>query len=449
VTITASFNGTSAQVNIAIQRHASRQLTGSADNTGDVLSKTEAGNLSCLPRSVSAGGDVSCELRVTASAEPEPLDIESTSQGVRVPARVAARPNQTRLTFRASIDPMAKQQMAVITATSGDTQVQDTIAVVPAQGPVLRVAPTHLVRLGEPLRFVAGAADPAGLPFQLSAEGLPGGATFDGATGQFDWVPNASQAGEFDVTFSAVNSIGQSSTARVSVEASTGVPVLSEPQQLACSPNAIASLSGKWLAASPNSLSEPAGSTAGLGGTTVRVNGQVAPVVFSSTRKVGFLCPALPSGTQLSVVVETPWGTTTKPLAGRMQEATPTILSMGDAEREQGVVSFADSAELAMPRNARVPAHPAQPGDTIRIWTTGLGLDAESRLATLSATVGGVDVPVESIQAAPGCVGLYTVQLRAPMVFGDAVPVHIRVFTPGGLLPQSNTVLIAIEAGSD
>lgn len=172
MTITASFNGTSARVNITIQRHAWHQTT-SGD---DVLSEPEARNLSCLPRSVSAGGDVSCELRVTASAEPQPLDIQSTSQGVRVPARVVARPNQTRLTFRASIDPMAKQQMAVITATSGDTQVQDTVAVAPAQGPVLRVAPTHLVRLGEPLRFVAGAADPAGLPFQLSAEGLPGGA---------------------------------------------------------------------------------------------------------------------------------------------------------------------------------------------------------------------------------------------------------------------------------
>ena len=449
VTITASFNGTSAKVNITIQRQTSRQLTSSADKTGEVLSETEVRDLSCLPRSVSAGGDVSCELRVTASAEPRPLGITSTSQGVRVPARVAARPNQTRLTFRASIDPMAEQQMAVITATSGGIQVQDTVAVVPAQGPVLRVASTQLVRLGEPLRFVAGASDPAGLPFQLSAEGLPGGATFDGATGQFEWVPNASQAGKFDVTFSAVNSIGQSSTARVSVEAGTGVPVLSEPQQLACSPNAIGSVSGKWLAASSNSLSEPAGRTAELGGTRVRVNGQFAPVVFSSTRKVSFLCPALPTGTQLSVVVETPWGTTTKPLAGSMQEATPTILSMGDAEREQGVVSFADSTELAMPRNAQVPAHPAQPGDTIRIWTTGLGLDAESRLAAFSATVGGIDVPVESIQAAPGCVGLYTVQVRAPMVFGDAVPVHIRVLTPGGLLAQSNTVFIAIEAGSD
>ena len=428
---------------------SSKPIASSGDTvSAPALARSTVSRLSCAPRVVNAGGVSTCELRVTASPASAELHVSSSSSLVKTPAVVTSRPNQTSLTFQVSIDPTAKQHTAVINATSGDVQVQDTVAVVPAQAPVMSVASTHLARLGEPLRFVVGAADPSGLPLQLSAEGLPGGATFDGATGQFDWVPNVSQAGEYHLTFSAVNSIGQSSTARVSVEAGTGVPVLDESQQLACSPNAVASLSGKWLAASLGSVSEPSGSAAELGGTKVRINQQLVPVLFSSTRKVQFLCPASLPGTPLSVVVETPGGTTSN-LAGSMREATPRILSLRDTEGEQGVVSFADSADLAMPRNAQVTAHPAQPGDTIQIWTTGLGLNAESQLATLSATVGGVDVPVQSVEAVPGAAGLYTVQLRAPMVFGDAVPVRIEVITPGGSLVQGNTVSIAIEAGSN
>jgi uncharacterized protein (TIGR03437 family) len=405
-----------------------------------------------LPRSVRAGGDVSCELRVTASAAPQPVSIAGGSQEVRVPAFVAARPDQTGITFRASIDAAATQQTAVITATSGDTQVQDTVAVVLAQGPVLRAASTHLVKFGEALNFAVSAVDPNELALQLAATGLPEGASFDAATGQFDWTPNTSQAGRYEVAFSAVNSLGQSSTARVRIEAGTGVPVWSESQELVCSPNAIASLSGKWLAASPSAVSAPAGNATELGGTQVRVNEQLVPVVFSSTRKVQFLCPALPPGTPLSVAVETPSGITAKPLVGTIREAAPRILSLEDAEDAegaQGVVSFADSTDLAMPRNAIVPAHPAQPGDTLRIWATGLSPDAESQLATVSTTVGGVDVPVQSIQAAAGHAGLYLVQLSAPNVLGNSVTVYICVITPGGVVLQSNPVSIAIEAGSN
>ncbi len=449
VTITASLNGTSAKVTLTIRRHATSEVTGTVNPPAEAPSEAGVTNLYCLPRSVRAGAGVSCELHVPATAAPQPLAIGSSSQEVRIPALVTARPNQTQVTFRASIDPAAKQQTAAITATSGDTRVQDTVAVVLAQGPVLRVASTHLVKPGETLSFAVTAVDPNDLPVQLAATGLPAGASFDAAIGQFDWTPNASQAGKYEVAFSAVDSAGQSSTARVSVEAGKGVPVLSESQELACSPNAIASLSGKWLAASLSSVSDPTGATMELGGTQVSVNGQLAQLVFSSTRKVQFVCPALPPGTPLSVVVETASGTTPKSLVGTMREAAPRILSLEDAEGAQGVVSFAGSADLAMPRNAGVPAHPAQPGDTIRIWTTGLSPDAESQPATVSATVGGVDVAIQSIQAAPGYAGVYIVQLGTPNVLGDTVRVQIRVITPAGQLLPSNTVSIAIEAGSD
>ena len=404
-------------------------------------------DLYCLPKTTKAGKGVSCELRVIATSAPSPLHLTTNSEAVRIPNLVAARPGQSKITFQVSIDPEARQQTVLIAAVEGDTQVQDAISVIPASGPVLRAPGLRLVKLGEALSFTVSAVDPDNLPFQLAITRLPEGASFDTSTGQFDWVPNASQSGRYEVAFSAVNSVGVSSTEGVRIEVGTGVPVLTESQNLACSPNAIAILSGKWLAASPSPASEPAGRASEHAGTKVKVNEQYAPVLLSSATQVQFLCPALSPGTPLSVVVETASGAT-KPLIGDMREATPRILAMRDTEGTQGVISFAGTAELAMPRNVDMLGYPAQPGDTIKIWGTGLGLDAQSRTADFSVTMGGVDVPVESIQPVAGHAELYKVQLQVPVTGGDAVPVRLRMVTTTGRVVWSNTVSAAVEVGN-
>ena len=121
---------------------------------------------------------------------------------------------------------------------------------------------------------------------------------------------------------------------------------------------------------------------------------------------------------------------------------------MRDTEGTQGVISFAGTAELAMPRNVDMRGYPAQPGDTIKIWATGLGLDAQSRTADFSVTMGGVDVPVESIQPVAGHAELCTVQLLVPVTSGEAVPVRLRMVTTTGRVVWSNTVSAAVEVGN-
>jgi uncharacterized protein (TIGR03437 family) len=374
------------------------------------------------------------------------LHLTSDSEEVRIPALVAARPNQGTITFQVSIDPAAGRQTAAIGAVDGDTQVQDTIAVIPAAGPVLKAPGSQMVKPGERLSFAVSAIDPDNLPLQLSATGLPERASFDASTGQFSWVPSPSEAGRHDVTFSAVNSAGVSSTERVGIEVGTGVPILNQPQELACSPNAIAIVSGEWLAASPSGASEPSGSTVELGGTKLKVNGQYVPVLSASPTEVDFVCPSMPPGTRLAVAVETASGVSGS-LSTVMQSASPRIFGLAASGQSQGVVSFVGTTELAMARNSQVAAHPAQPGDEILLWGTGFGSSSEALPGIVSVKVGGVGAEVEAVNAVPGRSGVYTVQVRVPVptVFGDGVPVQVQVIGSDGKLFSSNSVTVAVE----
>jgi uncharacterized protein (TIGR03437 family) len=130
-----------------------------------------------------------------------------------------------------------------------------------------------------------------------------------------------------------------------------------------------------------------------------------------------------------------------------MLEASPTILSLEGQSQAPGVVSFPDTTDLAMMRNFRVPAHPAQPGDQILIWARGLGSVTEASAGTVLVKLGDSAAEVEAVNAVSGHAGLYTVQVRVPVVvaFGDAVPVQIQVATPDGRQFNSNTVTATIE----
>ena len=193
---------------------------------------------------------------------------------------MTTRPRQSSLTFQAFVERDAKQQSASISASLNGSQAQETILVMPASGPVLRVPARQIAQFGEPLSFMASAVDPDGLPVQLAMAGAPAGASFDPASGRFEWTPDKSQTGKHQVTFTAANAMGQTSTAQTTIEVDAGTPALTPSQELACSANAAARLTGKWLAAPGSALSDPTGNSMELGGSKVRVNGQYVPVLF-------------------------------------------------------------------------------------------------------------------------------------------------------------------------
>ncbi len=73
------------------------------------------------------------------------------------------------------------------------------------QAPVLVAIGAKSIDENVNLNFAVSASDPDGTTPTLSATGLPTGATFIG--GMFDWTPDFSQAGSYDVTFSATDGI--------------------------------------------------------------------------------------------------------------------------------------------------------------------------------------------------------------------------------------------------
>ena len=151
--------------------------------------------LSCSPRAASAGSQVNCELRVTASPRPRSLRLVSSSDQIKVPAVVSTRSNQSSLAFQVSIDPLAKQQTATVTAALGEGQVQDTILVT-SGAPVLTDPGRQVAKFGNAVSFLVHAVDPNGLPVQLTARGVPAGASFEAAGGGFHWIPYESQMGQ-------------------------------------------------------------------------------------------------------------------------------------------------------------------------------------------------------------------------------------------------------------
>jgi uncharacterized protein (TIGR03437 family) len=413
---------------------------GAGTNSADVLRA-----LSCSPRTVSAGDRVICELHVAASPDSLHLRLESSSDLVKIPVAVSTRPNQPRLTFQAVVDAIAKKQGVTLTATLDGASVQDTILVTASSTPVLTVPDKQFAKFGIPLRFRVHGVDASELPVQLSAD-VPAGAVFNPLNGQFEWTPDISQAGKYQITITATNVAGQSSRAQVQVEVDSGRPVVVGSSALACSPGAIGTLNGKWLVESEGRFSDASGSVLELGGTTLRINDQPVWLLAASRTRVNFLCPAVEPGELLSMTVETAAGIS-EPVKAVMRAASPEIFSLDGTGENQGVVSFADMNTMVSDRNYRVSAYPAQPGDEILIWGTGLGLPGEGRGESVVVTLGGMAAEVLAVRPVPDHAGVYTIQAFVPAttVFGDAVPVKVQILMQDGKRFTSNSVTVVIE----
>jgi uncharacterized protein (TIGR03437 family) len=422
--------------------------TAAATVSGVAVGSQEANaGLFCSPRTVAAGSQVRCELRVTASAIPMPLPLTSSSNQVKLPAFVSARPHQTSLTFQASVESTAHQETATVTAVVAGSQPRDSIVVTPGAGPVLKAPASLLGVEGVPVQFTVSVADPSDLPVQITSSPLPQGASFDAASGVFLWTPSVNQIGKYAIRFTATNAAQSTTSVQTALTVSNGTPVLTSAQPLSCSPGAIGNVTGEWLTLASKPVSDPSGATFELGGIKVQVNNQFVTVLSVSSSQASFVCPILAPGTQLSLIVQSSAGQT-PPLTGSMQFATPTILSLDGSGQGQGMVSFLDGEELAMERNYRLAAHPAQPGDELAVWTTGLGWAGDPPTGMLTVQIGGTLVPVESVQPVPQHAGVFSVSVRVPetITTGDAVPIQLTILTPDSKQMNSNIVTAAFES---
>ena len=120
------------------------------------------------------------------------------------------------------------------TASDGNLQSSETVTLTIAnanQAPVFVTQGLQLVREGSDVVFKVVGADPDGDPLLLSVvTGLPQGALFVPATGEFQWTPGYDQAGDHAIKFRAIDPSGAATDMTVIVRVAdiNRAPVITE-----------------------------------------------------------------------------------------------------------------------------------------------------------------------------------------------------------------------------
>jgi uncharacterized protein (TIGR03437 family) len=198
-----------------------------------------------------------------------------------------------------------------------------------------------------------------------------------------------------------------------------------------------------------------------LGNTRVLVNGQAAPLYYSSYGQINFQMPFETPVGQALVQVERD-GQVGNTVSVQVASLGARILPFG----QYGVIQdYSQGNELPMPATPGVPSGPAQTGDTLVIYAFGLGATSPAvatgagapsvePLARITTPVtvhfgprtmfdDGIPATPDYAGMAPTFVGVYqlnvTIPANAPT--GDTVPLWLEV----GNSEISNTVLIAIQ----
>jgi uncharacterized protein (TIGR03437 family) len=194
-----------------------------------------------------------------------------------------------------------------------------------------------------------------------------------------------------------------------------------------------------------------------LAGLQVKINDVAAPLVFVSDSQVNFECPQLPAGSPLHIVLESENGNSS--MESVMRTATPGLFTIDSTD--QGAVLIGETNEIAMPKTDRFPSRPAQRGEYITIYATGLGevedgvpagtpapLDRTVQLRNqIKIVAGDLEIDPSFAGLVPGTVGLYQVNAQLPpeIAAGSAVPLSIKVILPNEASAMSNIVTVAID----
>jgi uncharacterized protein (TIGR03437 family) len=412
---------------------------------------------------ITAGTMLSGEIRVTSSNVPDTvvLTVTSSTPDVLVPSSVVLRQGQTRATFTAFAGARSKHETAQISVTFGHTSVRSTLTVLTSRVPHLQLPHNVVTRVGEAATFTVDGFDPELLPLAYSVNGLPSGAQFDDTTGTFSWTPDPSQQGSYDLMVTATDSEQASSSGPVTIVVGSGKPSITGVVNAAsvkgpvCSGGSLASLQGRWLNPDSSGTSDPSGDALELAGTRVNVNGAYAAVVYASSERVDFVCPALDPGTQMTISVETAAGAA-DPITAAVAPIAPGLFTLDGSGSGQGVVYLADQdpSLLATSRDYQELGQPAQSGDLISIRATGIGpADGLPPIVML----GGFLAEVDSVQAVPGMAGVSEITIRVPpgVAEGSNVELVVAYPDPAGASKivhhpaktgiRSNTITVAIE----
>jgi uncharacterized protein (TIGR03437 family) len=160
---------------------------------------------------------------------------------------------------------------------------------------------------------------------------------------------------------------------------------------------------------------------------SVVINGSAAPLFavdnVNGQQQINFQVPWEVAGGSMASIVVTSDGVSSAPLVVPVSTAQPGIFSYSAGGQNFGAILHANF-QLAD------AAHPANAGETVLIYCTGLGAvssppvdgaagNGQPTKATPTVTIGGVNATVSFSGLAPGFVGLYQVNAEVPMGVGS------------------------------
>ncbi len=276
---------------------------------------------------------------------------------------------------------------------------------------------------------------------------------------QFTGLPNAAGSFRGGVGFSGHSfvaaAVGDASAHRFLMAIRTPSQVTSVANaasfssSAAMSPGALISIFGRNLARR-TALFSTVPLPRSLAGTTVKIGGVEAPLLFVSPYQLNLQVPyeVQPGQSNITVVLD---GFESGPLAVTVNNSGPGIFTLTSDGRGAGI--FLHGADFSLVTRT----NPARPGEVVLIYGTGLGAvlpsvksgelapgdPPASATASVSVTINGIDAGTPLFAGlAPGFVGLYQVNVPIPAAITTAGDVPV-VITAAGVPGNSVTLPVA------
>ncbi|HYL76814.1 MAG TPA: hypothetical protein VEU96_21540 [Bryobacteraceae bacterium] len=225
----------------------------------------------------------------------------------------------------------------------------------------------------------------------------------------------------------------------------------------ALAPGSIASLYGVNLGSGVSIADVAPPLPFSLGGTTMLIANAPVPLFFVSPGQINFQVPWILSNGPVQVPLNIALGQLNQTITVVITPFAPGLFTTNSQGTGQASALIAGTGTIVAPVGAFQDSRPAQKGEFVSLYCTGLGnvtrrpsagspspsTNLAFTLTSPNVTVGGVNVTsIPFSGLAPGFVGLYQVNIQIPDTApsGDAVDV---VLTIGGV--KSNTATIAVQ----